>query len=402
MDLANNKLLMALGLSLVALIWSFISLILGYNNATLAGLVVAATGLIITFFQYQSETKEHAKLIDELGQQAAHVPEGEHAYEALAQLYVRAAPIWAEQIDHTIAESTKAITGMSEKFVEISQSLQTTIQMTGVDPADGEAFNSRSKIKETADEIQEELKEVIAALKDIVALKSASLAKIIELDSYTSELTKMAESVQQVADQTNLLALNAAIESARAGEAGRGFAVVADEVRKLAKQSGETGQEIKEKVSNISNSVSEVLKEATEASKKEEELINTSDHVIHEVIEQHKFTTYILSEADTRMINMSRHVKDEISAIIMDMQFQDRVCQILSHVSDNLNTLQRQIESGEMSYSNFCIFGDKQAEEFINALTNNYTTKEELDIHDQTHDKETSSTEDEDDDVLLF
>ena len=397
-----SRLLLALGLSIAALVWSFITSVLGYNTATMAGLIVTAIGLVYIFFQHQSDTRKQNALLEELREKAETVPEGEKAYEALAQLYLRAAPIWAEQIDHTVAESTRAITDMSEKFVEISQSLQTTIQMTGVDPADGEAFNSRSKIKETADEIQEELKEVVVALKDIVALKSASLAKIVELDSYTSELTKMAESVQQVADQTNLLALNAAIESARAGEAGRGFAVVADEVRKLAKQSGETGEEIKEKVSNISNSVSEVLKEATDASKKEEELIKTSDHVIHEVIEQHKFTTYSLSEADTLMINMSRHVRDEISAIIIDMQFQDRVSQILSHVSDNLNTLQRQIESGEMSYSNFCILGDKQAEEFINALTNNYTTKEELDIHDQMHDKETSSTEDEDDDVLFF
>ena len=112
--------------------------------------------------------------------------------------------------------------------------MENTIQLTGTEGVEGEPYNSRESIQATANKIQCELQEVTTSLRNIVDLKTESLKKIQELDNYTSDLTRMAESVQQVADQTNLLALNAAIESARAGEAGRGFAVVADEVRKLA------------------------------------------------------------------------------------------------------------------------------------------------------------------------
>ena len=65
----------------------------------------------------------------------------------------------------------------------------------------------------------------------------------------------MAGSIAEIASRTNLLALNATIEAARAGEAGRGFAVVAGEVRGLAEQAGVAAQEVRGKLSTISEAV---------------------------------------------------------------------------------------------------------------------------------------------------
>jgi len=405
MKFNDKKALLMNYVGLVAIAGAIIFALISSTIGSIVCAVVALISMAASLLFQKQESSQHAQQIASLQEQLAEIPSGELAFNSLSRLYSQAAPIWSEQIAHSINESTTAISELSQRFVEISSSLHATIQMTGTEGVDGEPYNSRENIRKTAEKIQEELQQVISSLRSIVDLKSASLKKIQELDNYTSDLTRMAESVQQVADQTNLLALNAAIESARAGEAGRGFAVVADEVRKLAKQSGETGEEIKQKVDFISKGVSDVLTSAKEASLKEEELIETSDNVIKEVIEQHKFTTYSLAEADNLMTNMGNHIREEISGIIVKMQFQDRVSQILSHVSENLDDLQTDIDRGVINFDTLSEQGEAQVESYLLKLTQSYTTQEEMEIHANTYDhgqQEDFAESDDDEDITLF
>ena len=179
-------------------------------------------------------------------------------------------------------------------------------------------------------------------MKAIQLSRNELVGQIRLLTTYTAELHEMATEVDEIGFRTNMLSLNAAIEAAHAGESGKGFAVVATEVRSLSNAARDTGKQITKKVGLINEALARIGKTNEEVAARDEQAVQASDERIRSVLARFEHSTASLTASAEQSRTESAAIKAEICESLVQLQFQDRVSQILAHVAASMDDLSTQ------------------------------------------------------------
>ncbi|MDY0068151.1 MAG: methyl-accepting chemotaxis protein [Steroidobacteraceae bacterium] len=289
------------------------------------------------------------------------------ASDALRQTCLDALPIWAKQIDTARAQTEQAIVELSARFADIVSGLDAAL----LDSKDSAATGAPD-LAATMDDGNRQLARVMEALEAIRDSRQMLAQEIRSLAVYTGELSKMADQVGMIAFQTNMLALNAAIEAAHAGEAGKGFAVVAHEVRQLSNSARETGKLISERVGAINESLSHIVETNEEAARTEGDAVRESGARIQDVLARFRSMNMRISQSAADLRNKSAAIKDDVAESLVQLQFQDRVGQILAHVASTMRDLHERCREPS---------GSHDGVQFLADMARTYTTEEQRRNH---------------------
>lgn len=140
-----------------------------------------------------------------------------------------------------------------------------------------------------------------------------------QITESAGEISRIIDTIENIAFQTNILAINASVEAGRAGTSGKGFAVVAEEVRSLAIRSNQAAKATQEL---IGHSV---------------KAIEDGSLVVEKVTDSVTAAVEMAGQAVERMEQVTKAVEDQTDAI---EQVASGIGQISGVVQNNSATAQ--------------------------------------------------------------
>ena len=302
------------------------------NAAWVAWLALVAIGALTGVAVWVLASRLQAATA--LAQQANAKTEGDPPGQALVYLLQDILPAWQHHVAAVKSQTEDAVVKLTTSFAQVLEQFD----LAGIGSGNKKDSNDTISLLALC---ERELQPVVGSLTVVIEGKDTMLTNIRHLANETKALQDMAADVGSIAAQTNLLAINAAIEAARAGESGRGFAVVAAEVRKLSQRSAETGIRIANRVKEVTAVMAQTMDSAEEANKQDRLAVSLSGSIVEDVLNH---VRAMGAGADS----MQKHgsiVRREVENLLMAMQFQDRVSQILSLASDDMQRMRDTLQS---------------------------------------------------------
>ncbi|MDR7275845.1 methyl-accepting chemotaxis protein [Catenuloplanes atrovinosus] len=281
------------------------------------------------------------------------------------------APVWSAQLTSSRSQMETAVGTLTERFAEIVENLDTVLESSTGALDDGQGG--------TFDRSRERLGGVVGTLDEALSSKRETVAELRTLLAFNDELRQMSGEVTAIAAQTNLLALNASIEAARIGRAGAAFGVVADEVRQLADRSAGTSERMAEKVGRVESTIRTLLNHAEQTAEREDEAVAGANAEVQAVLDDLQGVVAGFRDSSASLERAAVGIRGDISESLVNLQFQDRVCQVLEHLQASIDRLPAVVEeAGERSRTDAPPI---DPEAILGEMEATYTMAEEVQAH---------------------
>jgi methyl-accepting chemotaxis protein len=127
----------------------------------------------------------------------------------------------------------------------------------------------------------------------------------------------------------------------------------------------------------INSAITRLVEVTDNTAESDNQSVVTSEANIRHVLDRFNNITQRLSSSTVRLQQESADIRDEISEVLVALQFQDRVSQILVHVRNNMDALHSHLQQCQHNPDQLQI--DAQA--WLAEMELTYATDEQRQIH---------------------
>lgn len=257
-------------------------------------------------------------------------------------------PVWRHNVQLARAQTQEAIDRLTQRFVGIHQRLGGAMSL-----AEG---GKNGDVLQVIQKAASQLGGIAEALEQVLSTRDGLLRKIETLGQHNDDIRQLAQQVELIAGRTGVTDLFSDQES----------------WTELATRSAEAGRQIIGKTKNVQQQIQAALASSHQLDSDAVRMMDDSRVVIDNVIADFRESALKLSGTVEQLEEENREVDQEVCDILVNLQFQDRISQILDHVQSDMVKLVSLVEQAHAVPDRSIWLAD---------LEKTYTTQEQRQIH---------------------
>lgn len=274
-------------------------------------------------------------------------PAGTTVDSELPTLVQQVVPAWRDNIQLARVQTQEAIDRLVVRFVGIHQRLASALNL---------AEGKNGDIAQVLQSAAVQLGSVAAALEHVLSTRNILLQKIELLRQHNDEILHLAQDMNRHLDQ----------------QTGTDFASSQGRLSELIAVSVTSSAAITQKSRMIASQIEVALSSSKQLDTEASSMVIDSHQVIDTVIADFRQSALKLSGTVDQLEDENREVDQEVCDILVNLQFQDRISQILDHVQKDM------VKLGQLLNTSAPL---PAAQQWLDALAQTYTTLEQRQRH---------------------